>query len=402
MVRPLLLAALLLAVTSATALRAGTLLQAPAGPLVAGDEIELTLVFTNETNDAVEQTPPAVLPLVLRAGNNAVSAVFRRGTGNFETAPLAPGAFRRAPYRGVVPADLTGLVVIDASVHGAGLIALEVRPPHPGDIVAAPGVHPTSSGLKDEPATPAAPPPRVRDFGITANEPVYFSFGANGGLNSRFQLSFKFRPLGPSDDQVAGNHFGEDVYFAFTQTSLWDLSQESKPFTDSSYRPSMFYFRHDIGGFLGGRLGLTTGLEHESNGRAGTDTRSINIAFLRPNLRWGDARGWQWSFSPKAYAYLEKSENPDIARFRGYVDWQLSLRHPNSWKLVATARLGTSGRGSVLFDASFPFDRVNDIVPLGWVHGYLHLQLFEGWGESFLHYRDRSDTQLRIGFMAIR
>ena len=84
-----------------------------------------------------------------------------------------------------------------------------------------------------------------REFGISPHEPVYFSVGASGGINARFQLSFKFRPVGPSDDRVAGSGFWQDFYLAYTQTSLWDLHSLSKPFTDSSYRPAVFYHRYD-------------------------------------------------------------------------------------------------------------------------------------------------------------
>ncbi len=190
---------------------------------------------------------------------------------------------------------------------------------------------------------------------------------------------------------------------SFTQTSLWDLHSTSKPFTDSSYRPALFFHRYDTGAaFLGGRLGLAAGFEHESNGKAAADSRSINILFARPTVRWGASDGWQFVVSPKLYWYLDKEENDDIQRFRGYGDFLFALEHPRSWKLAATLRAGTSGRGSVLVDATYPFAKVNDFVPLGLVHGYLHLQFFEGWGESLLHYDERAETQFRIGFMAIR
>jgi hypothetical protein len=53
-------------------------------------------------------------------------------------------------------------------------------------------------------------------------------------------LSFKYRLF----DRWVG--FGQDrpwlsgLYFGYTQNSLWDLSAQSKPFRDTSYRPSLF------------------------------------------------------------------------------------------------------------------------------------------------------------------
>lgn len=376
--------------------RADLILQAPQEPIVAGREFVLTLVVTNPTAEPLSAPAiPSAFPVVARRGTQALSAVFHVDDSRHpDTRPLAPGAFRRIALHGRLPAEFTGLVVLDATAHAAGRVAVELAPESPALVATV---------SEPEPAATSAPAAFRREFGISPHEPVYFSVGASGGINARFQLSFKFRPIGPSDDRIAGRGFWEDVYMSFTQTSLWDLHSTSKPFTDSSYRPSLFFYRYDTGtAFLGGRLGLAAGFEHESNGKAADDSRSINILFARPTVRWGAPDGWQFSVSPKLYWYVDKEENDDIQRFRGYGDFLFALEHPRSWKLAATLRAGTSGRGSVLLDATYPFAKVNDLVPLGLVHGYLHFQFFEGWGESLLHYDERAETQFRIGFMAIR
>ncbi len=380
--------------------RADLILQVPQVPLLAGREIELTLVVTNPAAAPASIAVPSHLPVVVRAGGKAVSAVFYADELPLrDPTPLAPGAFRSVPLRGRIPAELTGLVILDATAVSAGRVAVEIAAELPEPIAhTAP-----RSETADSAASAPAPAPLRREFGISPHEPIYFSVGGEGGINARFQLSFKFRPLGPTDDRVAGRGFWEDVYLAYTQTSLWDLSSDSKPFTDSSYRPSVFYYRHDTGAeFLGGRLGLASGFEHESNGKAADASRSINILFARPTLRWGEPDGWQFLVSPKLYWYLDKSENSDLHRFRGYGDFLVAVEHPRGWKIAATARAGTSGRGSVLVDASYPFSKINDFFPLGFVHGYLHLQFFDGWGENLLHYNERAETQVRVGFMALR
>ena len=383
------------------AARADLILRAPQIPLAAGREIELTLIATNPAAEPATVAMPTTLPVVAHAGGQAVSAVFRADELRArDDTPLAPGAFRTVVLRGRIPSDLTGLVILDATADAAGRVAVEIVAGKPEPLAGA-----DTPRSQPAPTATAAPEPAPlrREFGISPHDPIYFSVGGNGGLNARFQLSFKFRPIGPSDDRVAGRGFWEDVYLSFTQTSLWDLHSTSKPFTDSSYRPAFFYHRYDTGAdLLGGRLGFAAGLEHESNGKAAADSRSINIAFVRPTLRWGDPEGWRFTASPRFYYYLEKSENEDITRFRGYGDFLFALEHPRGWKLAATARLGTSGRGSLLLDATYPFAKINDFLPLGFVHGYLHLQLFEGWGESLLHYDERAETQFRLGFMAIR
>lgn len=394
MLRRLLLATLALAAVTGL-LRAELTLQPPTAPVTDGAEFELAVLVTNPDGQPLAVPELNQLPLVARAGQRAFSVVFLPAHAGVDRRPLAPGEFRKLVFRGRLPSGLAGLVLLDATAASADRAAIEVVPPEPGG-----GTPPAAVASK----SPAVPEESARrEFGLSPHEPVYFSVGDNGGLNARFQLSFKFRPIGPSDDRIAGRGFWEEFYVAFTQTSLWDLHSLSKPFTDSSYRPSLFYYRYDTGAeLLGGTLGFAGGFEHESNGKAGDDSRSINILFARPTLRWGADNSWQFVVSPKAYWYVDKEENDDIQRFRGYGDFLFSLEHPDSLKLAATLRAGTSGRGSILIDASYPFAKVNDLFPLGWVHGYLHLQFFNGWGESLLHYNERAETQFRIGFMALR
>ncbi|MFT3830493.1 MAG: phospholipase A [Opitutaceae bacterium] len=381
------------------AARAELTLQPPTAPVLAGAEFELGLLVTNPGETPLDAPAPNQLPLVVRAGRRATSAVFLPLSSAAAAEPLGPGEFRRLVFRGRLPEDFVGLVLLDASATGADRAAIEVTPRDTPPAVAATAQ--TGGAAAVEPEAPAFP--ERRDFGLSPHDPVYFSVGGSGGVNARFQLSFKFRPIGPSDDRVAGRGFWEDLYVGFTQTSIWDLHSLSKPFTDSSYRPAIFYHRHDTGvEWLGAQLGFAGGIEHESNGKAGADSRSINLVFARPTLHWGRSDGWQFTASPKLYWYLDKKENDDIQRFRGYGDFLFAIEHPRSWKLAATFRAGTSGHGSVLLDATYPFAKLNDLFPLGWVHGYLHIQFFDGWGESLLHYDERADTQLRIGFMAIR
>jgi len=57
------------------------------------------------------------------------------------------------------------------------------------------------------------------------------------------------------------------------------------------------------------------------------------------------------------------------------------------------ARIGTSGKGSLLIDFS---KRTRDLR-VGPVGGYLHVQYFNGYGEDILDYNLRRKPQLRFG-----
>jgi outer membrane phospholipase A len=230
---------------------------------------------------------------------------------------------------------------------------------------------------------------------LSDEDPVYFVAGPRQGWNARFQLSFKYRLF----DQTAG--FGAErpwlvgFYFGYTQTSLWDLSSESKPFRDTSYRPS-FFWRWERPDYVSWIDGARVGFEHESNGQGGESSRTINTVFVRPEWRWAVGRG-ELEFTPKAYAYLTNGENPDIAEYRGYVDWRVRHDAGGQWITTAVARTGTAGKGSFLLELS---RRTRDLK-VGPVSGYLHLQFFNGYGESILDYNVRRTSQIRVGLAIV-
>ena len=269
--------------------------------------------------------------------------------------------------------------------RGTGTVATAVGAPVAGQR-SDPGAHQTQS----------------IDLGISPYEPVYFSLGSNDVLNAKFQLSLKFRPFGPTDDTVNGTYPWNDLYLAYTQTSVWDLEAESKPFYDTSYRPALFYQRRSLGKMFGGGFSFRGGVEHESNGKGADDSRSINILFIRPSWWWTLDQRWAIAFSPNIYTYVERSENRDIAEYRGYVDWQITLAQERGLRLSTTFRLGTEGHRSALVDLSYPFADITALRAIGLQHGYLHVQYFNGYGETILSYNRRLSSQLRIGLMLVR
>ena len=242
--------------------------------------------------------------------------------------------------------------------------------------------------------------PSLRDEAeppLSENDPMYFIVGTRGGTSARFQLSFKYRLF----DASAG--FGQEqpwlsgLYFGYTQNSLWDLSTESKAFRDTSYRPSLFWKWERTGQTRALFDGARVGLEHESNGDAGPTSRSINIAFVRPEWIWRNREGASFEFTPKIYSYLDKEENTDIAHYRGYVDWRARWDSGANWIATTVLRYGTAEKGSVLVDLS---RRTRDLK-FGPISGYLHAQFFAGYGESILDYNMKRKSQIRFGFAIV-
>ena len=234
---------------------------------------------------------------------------------------------------------------------------------------------------------------------LSANEPLYFVVGSSSerDFDARFQLSFKYRPFDPDARVAQYLPPLSNLYFAYTQTSLWDLGGNSSPFKDTSYRPSVYYKWTGSGrGIVPD--GWSAGLEHESNGRDGADSRSINTVFVRPTWYFDFAHGNRLTLSPKFYQYLEKSDNSDIHQYRGYVDFQARYGREDGAIVTALYRQGTSGHASGQVDFSYP---ISDKL-FGRTGTFIHLQLMEGYGETLIDYNRYSDTQLRLGLSLAR
>ena len=182
---------------------------------------------------------------------------------------------------------------------------------------------------------------------ISGHEPIYFAVGGRDRLNARFQFSFKYRVFDPGPDESDLGPMAAAIgmlYFAYTQPSIWDLEGFSRPFYDSSYKPTLFLQRA-LPRIRGSdwTFALRFGAQHESNGRGGgavaptpgpglvatnrlrhpSDSRSLNTLFTSATARWEDASARFLEASLQAQAYFHADENPDIAAYRGHAELRL-------------------------------------------------------------------------------
>lgn len=230
-----------------------------------------------------------------------------------------------------------------------------------------------------------------------AHEPSYFVAGyREHATTARFQFSFKYLLF--DEDSVPTRWLPPlgGMHFAYTQTSVWDLSAESKPFRDTSYRPALIWDWRDQDGVWTAQAGF----EHESNGKQALDSRSINTVYIEPH--------WQTTISDsgrylrlggRLFRYLDREENPDIVDYRGHATFVLGLGKPGGAQHRMVWRPGrTPDRMSLQLDASYPLRR-QYFANTG---GYLYAQIFHGYGETLIDYAIRRPTQLRVGFAVVR
>jgi len=259
----------------------------------------------------------------------------------------------------------------------------------------------------EEGSTTPTPPGRSRFWQrFSVYEPTYLLYepfpDGDRRQNLKLQISVAFQVLGKDEEPHDGDDRANGLYSTFTQTSYWDVESESKPFLDSDYQADLFWHQGLRPGVFGSEgLAVEGGIGHASNGREGEASRSLNVAFIRPIIRWDLDDTWWVRLSPRFHLYVDTlEENPEIRRYRGFVNFDGALGLRDGLALAFRGRLGSEGdRGLLQTDLSYPLDEWTN----GWLHGYVYVQGVWGWSESLLDYDQRiKQPRLLIGLAFTR
>jgi outer membrane phospholipase A len=145
-------------------------------------------------------------------------------------------------------------------------------------------------------------------------------------------------------------------------------------------------------------LGAPLGYKHESNGRGGAGSRSLNMVFARTAMAFGKLEGWRVVVAPRIYTYIsDLSDNRDIKHYLGYGELRLIIGRNDGLELMLNGHLGS--------DWHRPTVEANFTYPLRWKFGdfasYLLVQYFHGYGESLLYYNQETES-IRAGFSFVR
>jgi len=235
---------------------------------------------------------------------------------------------------------------------------------------------------------------------ISAYKPMYFLVGTRPE-NSRFQFSFKYRFLNPKDSVISRHPWLNGIHFAYTQSSFWDLNSPSAPFKDTSYKPELFFLSSNLynGSSLIERFFVQGGVEHESNGRDGVESRSTNYIYIHPIFVFLDKTlGTGIQIAPKLFVYVgnDNQNNPDLDAYRGFFDLMIKFGQENS--LVCESHLRSARKGSsIQIDLSYPLNRhVQSPINM-----YFQAQYVNALAENLINYKHRIEA-FRFGFSVIR
>ncbi len=370
--------------------------------VVSGEKISVWLNALNASTNETSWTFPQTIERKIISSQGTFDGSLALCSAETNAVVIAPGAFVRREYVSTLPDEIVGQVVMEFPALNVNRAVLDVQAPVATATV--PGKKTDSIFTRfvkeAEPAGKGSEPDDFFKEHISGYEPMYLIIGTKAP-NTKFQISFAYQLLnndGPLADAAPAL---KGFHIAYTQTSLWDRGGSSSPFYDTSYKPEFFYAWKNVtraqptNWF---QLDLQGGLEHESNGKGGADSRSLAIAYFQPTLTIGRDDGLQLALQPRAWTYIGNlSDNPDIADYMGYA----SLRTIVGWKrglqLSALGQMGKgANHGNVQLDLTYPTMRFFGSFSL-----YLDVQYFNGYGESLLGYNQRSD-ELRIGFALFR
>lgn len=411
--------ALLLCLCSFTASASAsvrTVLNGPDAPAVPGEEVRIEALFLNPTAGEAEYTAPTDLPCSLSWGGRTLKATLRSDFADLHGTLPASG-FASTGYVLRLPAAVSGTVEVRLE-DGERLVLLTAA----DDSVATGGPVPEGAGGRSQgsetdgavggrgasqtDAGQSKGNPLATGKSFTENfslhEPMYFIYGGNDPASARFQLSFKYQLLNERVAFVENWRWLTGIHFGYTQTSLWDWESDSAPFIDSSYKPEFFWLDEDMDwahsvGWVD-RFGVQAGVQHESNGRDGSASRSMNFVYAKPMFGYELPRDWYLRVAPKLLTYIgDLSDNQDLAEYRGYGDLNVKLGQEDGWELAVTTHMfGELDKNSYQFDVTYPLNELVDDLDV-----YLHAQYFTGYGMSLLNYDKREDA-FRIGFAVSR
>lgn len=219
----------------------------------------------------------------------------------------------------------------------------------------------------------------------------YFIFGTSVGgqrpsktnTNIKFQISISQRLT------KTVMPFNSYLFLFYSQKCFWNVLENSMPMTDLNFNPGIGLAKPLFvkNRFIGKVLLL---LEHESNGRDGTASRSWN------KISFGGSILVDPQFMVHAKFWIpivDGVENKDILDYCGIYQMGTSFTSLNKRfgaSVILTKRKGWKLDYNTIIELNYRlFKRDNQ---------YLFLQYYNGYGEGLLAYKE-FHSQLRVGIV---
>jgi phospholipase A1 len=237
----------------------------------------------------------------------------------------------------------------------------------------------------------------LKPFTLMAHNPNYILLAAHnfqGWSSEEFEGAFNEDSIDFDDTEaqfqlsiktpLAINMFdtGVDIFAAYTVRSFWQVYNHdiSSPFRETNHEPETWLQMRPEWGFLGFKNMVNVlGISHQSNGKAGSLSRSWNRVYAG----FGFERG-NFAFLIKPWIRIqedfETDDNPDITDYMGHGEIGMAYKYKNhNFSLMSRNNLESGfSRGAIELGWSFP------LFGYDYLKGYI--QYFSGYGESLIDY----------------
>ena len=178
------------------------------------------------------------------------------------------------------------------------------------------------------------------------------------------------------------------LFLTYTQLAFWDVFQESFPFRDINFNPTVGLAKPLV--YKNRYLGeIAFQMEHESNGKDGDASRSWNKVSFQGQFKINP----HWSYFTKLWVPIVDGENNlNIVRYRGWATSAISYNQKQKFN----ASLVINKRGGAILNANitvnFAYRLFQD------ENQYLFFEYYDGYGEGLLDF-DRYHQRFRLGFV---
>lgn len=179
------------------------------------------------------------------------------------------------------------------------------------------------------------------------------------------------------------------LFLAYTQKAFWNVFENSLPMRDLNFNPAFgvgrpFFYNNKYVGKL------TLMVEHESNGKAGDDSRSWNRVSLAGSVLINE---WLMVHSKFWIPIIDSGNNRDICKYAGI--WQSGfMAYTPSKKFSLGVTLVKRADWKLNFNTIVDLIwRVSDKTNLN-----LMLQYYNGYGENLIDYK-QFHSRLRVGIV---
>ncbi len=221
--------------------------------------------------------------------------------------------------------------------------------------------------------TPTSPNPDNR---VTSSYPLDHK-------EMKFQISVKGHMLGEGRNTL---------WFGYTQLSFWQFYDRahSQPFRENNFEPELIFSHRpaDPPSALGFSNGfINVGFVHQSNGQGLPRSRSWNRNYVQAGLERDFGEDRKIYLLPRLWKRLGgggiDDDNPDIEHYLGHGDLEVRYYHNDKAVLSALIRIH-----SLQLDLALSSRFLTSLVH----NTDLHLQYFDGYGESLIDYNQRHRT----------